>query len=110
MQSPLGPLAGTQDESLGKLLTYGDFTFSGVHCMVSGERGWVDIAPGQQSDSYRCRPENVDFMFSAPIPLATLKAMQWKPMPVTSAQLARLWHNYPHWFLRPRDTSQDADG
>lgn len=107
MRSPLGSLPGKQDEAVGSLLTYGAFTFSGVGCDPSKTGPDIRIKVGENHPP-RCQPKSINLLFSAPVPRATLAAIQWQPMPVSRAKLARLWHNYPRWFLRSRDHAHDA--
>ena len=97
MRSPLGPLPGEQAESLAGITTYGDFDVRGVGC----NRDQVQITPGE-TDPPRCIPSDVNLLFSAPVPRATLAAIRWKPMPLPHEKLAARWRDYPQWFLRGR--------
>ncbi|MGH8145437.1 MAG: MG2 domain-containing protein, partial [Rhodanobacteraceae bacterium] len=97
MRSPLGPLPGTQDDSLADITTYGDFDFTGVGC----NHGKVQVTPGEKNPP-RCRPNDIDLLFSAPVPRATLAAIHWKPLPLPHDKLAARWRDYPQWFLRER--------
>lgn len=103
MRSPLGPLPGEQSESLAGITTYGDFDVRGVGC----NRDQVQIAPGDK-DPPRCIPSDVNLLFSAPVPRATLAAIRWKPLPLPHDKLAARWRDYPQWFLRGRRDPQDA--
>ncbi|MGH8124486.1 MAG: MG2 domain-containing protein, partial [Rhodanobacteraceae bacterium] len=103
MRSPLGPLPGAQADGLADMLTYGDFTFSGVGC----NRGSVRVSPGDKNPP-RCTPSDIDLLFSAPVPRATLAAIRWRPLPLPRAKLAAKWRDYPQWFLLDRRGSTDA--
>ena len=106
LRSPLGPLTGTQTDSLADITTYGDFTFGGVACN-DGQHTQVRVAPGNTISS-RCTPSGIDLLFSAPVPRATLAAIHWQPMPLQKDKLAAIWRDYPPWFLRDREDPQDA--
>ncbi len=103
MRSPLGALAGEQDEKLADLTTYGDFTFRGVGC----NDGHVEVRPGA-TGAPRCMPGDINLLFSAPVPRATLAAIQWQPAPLPQGELTRLWRDYPDWLLRARNDPHDA--
>ncbi|HET7930899.1 MAG TPA: MG2 domain-containing protein, partial [Rhodanobacteraceae bacterium] len=103
MRSPLGPLPGDQDEDVDGMTTYGAFTFRGVACNDN-----IKVLVGEASQS-RCEPSSVSLLFSVPVPRATLAAIQWKPLPLPKDKLAKMWRDYPQWFVRDRDYAYDAD-
>ncbi|HET8941852.1 MAG TPA: MG2 domain-containing protein [Rudaea sp.] len=108
LRSVLGSLAGTQDEVVGSMQTYGDFVFRGVSC-IDTDSNAVTVTPGE-ADPPRCWPNSYSLQFSAPVPRATLAAIQWNPLPKPKDELAALWRDYPQWFLRDRDNANDARG
>ena len=109
MRATLGSLPGTQDESVGSMQTYGDFVFRGVNCVDVDSSKSVTVSPGD-ADPPRCWPNTFNLMFSAPVPRETLAAIQWHPLPKPKDELDALWRDYPQWFLRDRNSADDASG
>ncbi|MGH8191099.1 MAG: MG2 domain-containing protein [Rhodanobacteraceae bacterium] len=113
LRSPLGPLAGVENEAVAGMTTYGAFTFKGVGCKQNGASetsDWnpLDVTPAG-AESPRCEPNSIRLLFSAPVPRATLAAVRWQPLPMPQAKLAALWRDYPPWFLRMPGNPHDAD-
>lgn len=106
LRSPLGPLAGEQSKAVAGLQTYADFAFRGVECEV-GSRS-VQVEAGDKGKA-RCAPNSLVLQFSAPLPRETLAAIRWQPQPRSGSELARIWHNYPEWFLQPRRQADAPD-
>jgi uncharacterized protein YfaS (alpha-2-macroglobulin family) len=104
--TPSGPLPGAAGPVWNtRFTTFGPFELVGISCF-NGARGWETVTPpgranADGSDSRlprSCRPDSVRLEFSAPVPLTTLQAASWTPMPVAAARLTALWQNYPAWM------------
>lgn len=108
LRSPLGPLPGTRTDIEGdrRFTTYGRFAFRGVGCQGDDAKP-LQLAPDAPSQQ-RCQPGSVGLQFSAPVPLATLAAIRWQPLPLSKDKLAAAWRDYPPWFLRGHQYAQDA--
>ncbi|HEX7339727.1 MAG TPA: MG2 domain-containing protein [Rhodanobacteraceae bacterium] len=107
LRSPLGALPGEAEADVTDITSYGAFAVNGVQCRIKGSYHAVTVNAGEQ-DLPRCLPKSINFLFSAPVPRATLAAIDWQPMPMPRTALAKVWHNYPQWFLRDRQYA-DAD-
>lgn len=106
MSSPAGPLPGRGERNITRVSVWDEFDVAGVVC----NRGSDTIAPGDDPDATdRCVPDDVNLLFSAPVPRATLTAIQWDPVPLSDNALARAWNNYPHWFLRRHRGAHSAE-
>ncbi len=101
--TPSGPLPGAEGPVWNtRFTTFGPFELVGISCL-SGSDTWEtvparDRMPGGGSLPPRCRPDSVQLDFSSPVPLATVAAAKWAPMPVPAAQLTTLWEDYPSWM------------
>jgi uncharacterized protein YfaS (alpha-2-macroglobulin family) len=107
LRSPLGTLAGDEAYRVSAVDTYGAFAFRGIACDSPHRTKRVKIAPGT-TQAPRCRPETIRLRFSAPATREALAKIQWQPMPMTAGKLARVWKNYPRWYLRERTYPYDG--
>lgn len=106
LTTPLGPLPGIggipgEYEADIDADTYGSFQLQGIAC-ESADGSDLFIKAIASNSVSRCRPDSVKLEFSSPVPLATLQAVHWSPLPVVRDKLQYLWGNYPQWLLLPR--------
>lgn len=105
LRSPLGHLPGVANADVTDLGTFAQFAVNGLRCWNTprNQKVYITSASG---GAVPCDPKSVDFLFDTPVPRATLAAIKWQPLPVSHSNLVKLWHDYPEWFLRPRNDPQ----